>query len=493
MFSNIKFTLYPLCYEVLTKQREALTIEKVLDDLPTPPEPDILRLRFAELTGGNLKKAWESVTDNMPTIASETITNETKSGGPSSKNLELSFDKKMVALLHFGRSGTGYFHSLLDSHPAISTLPGIYMNGYFGRGVWSGIVGQGFKGIAEQFSSLYKVLFDARLPDKVPPAFVSDTHANKSVGVREGFTAMGANRDIPLTLDRGQFVDILDTMLGSCEGINQGQLFEAIHYAHEETLGGDFKDKNLILYHLHHLDPYSMANFLKYFPQAHLLMIIRDPLQSCESWVVKTLRNEQENTYNTYSDIIYRISPMLIDLNSPVFSTQRSVAVRLEDIKTQPEKTMRNLCDYLDIEESPSLYESTMQGLQWWGDPSSSLFGREQTEYEETTDPTGREVGTFFSTKDQFILQTLFYPLSARFGYVEENVEQFRKDLAEVRSLIEKPLDFEEKLAKEFLPDYPDLPMTSEFKHLHAVLIAAWSQLDKHGTYPNMIKALPGV
>ena len=183
---------------------------------------------------------------------------------------------------------------------------------------------------------------------------------------------------------------------------------------------------------------------------------------------------------------------MLIDLNSPVFSTQRSVAVRLEDIKTQPEKTMRNLCDYLDIEESPSLYESTMQGLQWWGDPSSSLFGREQTDYEETTDPTGREVGTFFSTKDQFILQTLFYPLSSRFGYVEENVEQFRKDLAEVRSLIEKPLDFEEKLAKEFLPDYPDLPMTGAFKYLHAVLIALWLQLDKHGTYPNMVKALSG-
>ena len=211
-FSNIQLVLYPLCYEASTKQREASAIEKVLDDLPTPPEPDILRLRFAELTGGNLKKAWESVADNMPTIASETIANETKSRGPSSKNSELSFDKKMVALLHFGRSGTGYFHSLLDSHPAISTLPGVYMNGYFGRGVWSRLVGKGFKGISEQFSSLYKVLFDARFPDKVPPAFVSDTHANKSVGVREGFTAMGANRDTPLTLDRGQFVDTLDTM-----------------------------------------------------------------------------------------------------------------------------------------------------------------------------------------------------------------------------------------------------------------------------------------
>ena len=112
---------------------------------------------------------------------------------------------------------------------------------------------------------------------------------------------MGANRDTPLTLDRGQFVDTLDTMLGSCEGINQGQLFEAIHHAYEKTLGGDFKDKNLILYHLHQIDPYSMANYLKYFPRAHLLMIIRNPLQSCESWVLKLFEDNKQGTYKTVS------------------------------------------------------------------------------------------------------------------------------------------------------------------------------------------------
>ncbi len=40
-----------------------------------------------------------------------------------------------------------------------------------------------------------------------------------------------------------------------------------------------------------------------------------------------------------------------------------------------------------------------------------------------------RKVGSIFSESDQFILRTLFYPFSVRFGYVEENVEQFKVDL----------------------------------------------------------------
>ena len=35
---------------------------------------------------------------------------------------------KMVALLHFGRSGTGLLHSLIDGHPEISTLPSLYLH-----------------------------------------------------------------------------------------------------------------------------------------------------------------------------------------------------------------------------------------------------------------------------------------------------------------------------------------------------------------------------
>ena len=365
------------------------------------------------------------------------------------------------------------------------------MSGFFGREVWERISRKGFQEIPERFSSLYKVLFDARNPEKIPPTFISDTYNKKSVGEKEGFVKMGSNQDTPLTLDRGQFLENLGEVINGLEDIDHGQFFDAIHHAYERTLGNDFSTKKLIFYHLHKIDPYSMANFLKYFPGAELLMIIRNPLQSCESWALKRLQSDQENKYKVYQDIGNRISSMLMDIRIPAFQTQQSVAVRLEDIKEHPKETMRRLCAYLGIEETASLYNSTMQGLKWWGDPSSSLFGNTQTQYDEHTDPTRTKTGALFTTHDQFILNTLFYPLSARFGYVEKNDVQFRKNLREIRPLIDTPLDFEQKLAEEFLPDYPELEMTDAFKSLHAVLVGLWHLLDEHGTYPYLMKVLP--
>ena len=153
---------------------------------------------------------------------------------------------------------------------------------------------------------------------------------------------------------------------------------------------------------------------------------------------------------------------------------------------------MGRLCDYLGIEGSPTLYSSSMQGLKWWGDPSSSLYGKTQTEYEPANDPTEMKVGSFFSDHDQLVLQTLFYPLSARFGYVEADEVRFRKDLEEIRPYLEKPLDFETKLSADFPASYPELEETGDFKSLHAVLLGLWSLLDEQGTYPYMMEVLPG-
>jgi hypothetical protein len=233
-----------------------------------------------------------------------------------------------------------------------------------------------------------------------------------------------------------------------------------------------------------------MANFLKYFPHAKLLMIIRNPIQSCESWALKALNSGPSYGYRTYDDIVNRIIPMLSGLNSPVFHEQASCGVRLEDLKENSAKTMQQLCQYMEINEAPSLYETTMQGLKWWGDPSSTLYGRDHTVKLWDDDPVRMKPGRLFSKKDLFILETLFYPLSAAFGYVEHDDRQFKKNLKEIRCLLDKPLDFEAGLAKYFTGDYPALENSSPFRSLHITLIGAWRLLDKFGTYPYMIKPI---
>ena len=53
----------------------------------------------------------------------------------SFKNIKIN-EQKIIALLHFGRSGTGLLHSLIDNHSEISTLPSIYLSQFFDNIVW---------------------------------------------------------------------------------------------------------------------------------------------------------------------------------------------------------------------------------------------------------------------------------------------------------------------------------------------------------------------
>jgi hypothetical protein len=119
---------------------------------------------------------------------------------------------------------------------------------------------------------------------------------------------------------------------------------------------------------------------------------------------------------------------MLFEIDNIVYHKQDSIAVRLEDLKERPRKTIPALCKWMGIKEEDSLYEMTAQGKKWWGDPSSPDFLKDGMEPFGKTS-INRKVGIIFSENDQFILRTLFYPFSVRFGYAKENKEQFKNNL----------------------------------------------------------------
>ena len=56
---------------------------------------------------------------------------------PSSELIKPALPKKITALLHFGRSGTGLLHSLIDNPPEVSALPSVYFNEFFDHLQWS--------------------------------------------------------------------------------------------------------------------------------------------------------------------------------------------------------------------------------------------------------------------------------------------------------------------------------------------------------------------
>ena len=456
-------------------------------------ESSIAKYQVKKIVGAATREDREEILANLPTLSSETIANQQKFSAVAVEAVKPVSNKKLVAYMGMSSAGSGLFHSQLDGHPEISIMPGVYMSGYFGRGVWRAITSSGYQGAAAKFANMYSLLFDARSLHKPPPAHLSDSFGLCSgVGFAEGFVKLGESQDTPLQLDREVFLANLGEILARQEAIDQGRFFEHVHHAYEATLGNDFDKKKVIVHHIHKLDQFSMSNLLNNVPDAKLLTIVRNPVQGCESLARNTVADKYlANDYVRYNLAVRGIIMTLRDVDSLEFSSQDAVGIRLEDVKGEPAITMRRLCRWLEIEPSPTLYESTIQGLKWWGEPSSVLFGRTQTKDQGADEPIRRDVGILFSKKDQHILATLFYPFNVRFGYVAEDEDKFKQDLQKIRPMLAEPLDFELNIANKFPSDYPALKMTAAYKYFHAMLLGRWRLLERFGTYQNMCRPLP--
>ena len=386
---------------------------------------------------------------------------------------------KIVALVHFGRSGTGLLHSLIDGQPEVSTLPSIYLSEYFDYSTWEKITEGGGREMADRLMAIYDVLFDASSGVSIA------TNSKKliyNIGQKEGMANVGEQRDEVLRVDRTLFRTELNSLMTFYDELDAFLFFKLAHAAYDSAIN-DMKQKSIIFYHIHNPDTYAQLNFLRSAPDTKWLMIVREPIQSCESWVHEAFREMN------HPGIANKIIHMLYEVDNPVFQSGKSVGLRLEDLKAFPKKTIPTLCAWLGIKEEDSLYEMTAQGKKWWGNPSSPDYAK------DGMDPFGktsikRKVGSVFSENDQFILRTLFYPFSVRFSYVEENAEQFEIDLQMIRPMLDEMFDFEKTIA-ERTQAHPDQFMKSgSYLYLRAGLIERWNTLNKFGTYPNMIKPL---
>ena len=385
---------------------------------------------------------------------------------------------KMIALLHFGRSGTGLFHSLIDNHREISTLPSIYFSEYFDADNWKKLTANGWDQIPESFVRQYEVLFDASSSRPV----VCATDLVHDIGTSEGMANVGENRDEVLTVDRDVFCSELRRLMGSYPKLDPSTFFTLVHVAYEAALNNP-SDKHTIFYHIHNPSDYTKLNFLRYRPDARFIMMVREPIQSCESWIK---RRWDEADYKEVSNAIIQ---MLFDIDQIAFRKCDSVGVRLEDLKLHPHETISSLCDWMGIKEEPGLYEMTAQGQKWWGDPSSVDYSEAgMSPFDDKS--IKRQIGSIFSDRDQFILRTFFYPFSVRFGYIDEDLSGFRRDLTEVKPMLEELFDFEKQIASDREIDLDMYKKSVSYLYLRAGLLDRWKVLNEFSDYPHLLTPL---
>ena len=386
---------------------------------------------------------------------------------------------KIVALVHFGRSGTGFMHSLIDGHPEISTLPSIYFSEFFNHSTWARIISKGWVGMVDQFAAIYDVLFDAT---STVPIRAKSKELIYNIGSNDGMANVGDQKDEVLRIDKNLFKIELERLMTSYDKLDAFLFFKLVHKAYDKVLN-DNNVKSLIFYHAHNPDTYAQLNFVRFNPDANWILMIREPIQSCESWIRRSFHE------NDHFGVSSRILTMLFEIDNPVYSGSNALGVRLEDLKTKPKKIIPSLCLWLGIQENESLYEMTAQGKRWWGDPSSPDYEK------DGPDPFGktsieRKVGSIFSNRDQFVFRTLFYPFSVRFGYVNEKLEQFKADLKTIRPLLEKTFDFEKRIMEQTSSEVDNFITSGSYLYLRSGLIERWNTLNEFQTYPNMIRPL---
>ena len=387
--------------------------------------------------------------------------------------------KKITALVHFVRSGTGLLHSLIDGHSEVSTLPSYYFREFFDHSNWQHLIAGGWNEIVDRFISTYEVLFDAASPN--PIIWITGSVIIE-MGRKEGMANVGEKKDEVLVIDKDLFRKELSLLMNCYTSLDALTFFELVHSAHEKTVN-DYDEKHLAFYHIHNPSPCAQLNFLRSAPNANWLLMVREPVQSCESWVQSNFRD------NKYKNVSQKIFQMLFEIDSVILQNKTSIGVRLEDLKEYPKKTIPALCDWLGIKEQDSLYEMTAQGKKWWGDPSSPDFAKDgMNSFGKTS--ISRKVGSVFSNNDQFILHTLFYPFSVRFGYAAEDIEQFKIDLQTIRPMLDQMFDFEKKIVVETHADTERLMKSGSYLYLRSGMIERWNTLNTFHTYPNMLTPL---
>ena len=381
--------------------------------------------------------------------------------------------KDIISLVHFGRSGTGLLHSLIDNHNEISTLPSIYLSQFFDQSIWKKIVSENFEKTIENFINTYPVLFDSRVDH--PVMSIGNKFIN-NLGVKEGMTKLGPNKDEFLSVNKKIFKDQLIKLMHEYKEIDQLIFFKLVHIAYEKTVFGQNKKKK-IFYHIHNPDTYAKIRFKYFDKNCKWLMMVRNPLDSCESWICK------EYSENNYKDLVMRIITMLYDIDNDVFLNSNSIGCRLEDLKTFPRKVLPALCKWMNIKPTESLYQMTAQGKIWWGDTSSpyqEAFGK----------MLKKNISNIFKNDDRLILETLFYPFNVEFGYKKENTKVFKNNLKIIRPMLEEMLNFEKVIANNLKIDINSFKKTGIYLYFHSCLIRRWETLNKYNTYPNLIKAL---
>jgi hypothetical protein len=237
--------------------------------------------------------------------------------------------ERLVAISHWGRSGSFLVASYLDGHENVVLLPPT-----------------GSEEIYEFFERCQSLSLRDKLT--VYPIVLTDFfHGDFPIAAADYYAAVAAIFDV----------------YGGCSHLLETRraFFQFLHVAYSLALGRrPATPQPLMVYSLHWWDAVLAQRFLEDFPQAQFLHTVRDPITTYDRSFEHFLK------YNADEETSWWMIRYLNKADHPYPGMEsRTRAIRFEDLHNKTEETIRRLADWLSLPYQVSLSKSTFNGTPY--------------------------------------------------------------------------------------------------------------------------------
>ena len=264
---------------------------------------------------------------------------------------DISKINRVICVMSYQSSASSLMTSLLDFHPNIISTPDDILGGF--HDFWFENGHLNCNDLINKFIESYAMLFDARLKNS----------GNVYSGEILGFTRLGPNRDELLYVDKEKFKNSLSNLILNKSQVSRKLFFRSLHIAYAEALGRKINNP-IIVFGLHNTyAPERLKILLEDFKDVKFIQMVRNPVRVVASRFRWQSRIGKDVLRGFGRAIINASKGGVSDPSTPPNNWR---AIRMEDLHSDPNKILSELCSWLELPWDESLLKSTVNGKKWW-------------------------------------------------------------------------------------------------------------------------------
>ncbi len=265
------------------------------------------------------------------------------------------------AVQNWGRSGSTFVQSLFDDHPQVLSTPNFYSRAFYET--WAAtLVLVPDQEKARVFLQEFRHWWDPNAVDRVA-----------------GLHRLGPDENSVAGVPRGALEHHLRAALPKGRSITRRALFEAAHLAYARARGQHLSESGIKVLFPIHGEPRSVAAaVLEDYPEAKFVHTMREPvsnfLSACR-YIQSSSMDERVFPLLGAASILFDRKGTRYDRDITLFGDRpyfhwlqcqgQVCYVRLEDFNSRLLEMTGKLASWIGISNSPTLRESTFDGLKW--------------------------------------------------------------------------------------------------------------------------------